>query len=108
MPIVASDPLTWTMSSLGWAFIGVCCILVGTLIARLIGGLLGRREEHRWRPLLITELLYAAVVSIVNVLAYTGAHPYWSGIAISYVPLVVAPMVALLGSLAWPRKVQAR
>lgn len=108
MPIVASDPLTWTMSSLGWAFIGVCCILVGTPLTRVIGELLGWHERHRWRPLLITELLYAVVVSIVNIITYAGEHPYWAGIAISYLPLVVAPMMALLGVLAWPREVQAR
>jgi hypothetical protein len=108
MPIVASDPLTWTMSSLGWAFIGVCCILIGTVIVRVIGELLGGKEGRRWRPLLLAELVYMVVVSVVNTIAYVGSHPYWTGIAISYAPLVVAPMVALLGALAWPREVQMR
>ena len=108
MLIVANDPLTWTMSSLGWAFLGVCFILAGTSIARLLGNLLGHRLIGGFRPLLIAELLYVIAISVVNVITYAGTHAYWLGIAITYMPILAAPMVALLGFLSWPRRARVQ
>jgi hypothetical protein len=96
------------MSALGWAFLGVCFILAGTLLARLLGNLLGRQSSGGFRPLLLAELLYAIVISVVNVITYAGARPYWIGIAITYLPILAAPMVALLGCLSWPRRARAQ
>ena len=108
MLIVANDPLTWTMSSLGWAFLGVCFILAGTSIARLLGNLFGRRLSGGFRPLLLAESLYVVAVSVVNVITYAGTHPYWIGIAITYLPILAAPMVALLGFLSWPHRARVQ
>lgn len=104
MPIVVNDPLTWTMVALGWVFAGSACVILLSVIIGLACRLLGIWRNDRFRALLISVLLYLLAVTTANAVAYSGMTPDWPSIAMSYAPTIVAPIVAFLGFMVWPRR----
>lgn len=105
MPIVITDPLTWTMVALGWVFAGSTCILLLALVMMLVLHVLGIRRRSKLRALLVSIALYLLGVTIINVVTFSGTTPYWPSVVVSYAPAISAPITALLGFNVWPRKV---
>ncbi len=93
MPVLANDPLTWAMISMGWMFIGSCFVVLAALVLKLGFRMLGILGKGRWWPLLIAELILLIGLIVVNAQGLVASPGSWPDIAISYAPLAVAPLL---------------
>jgi len=104
MALIANDPWFITGYVLGWGLFGTLGIFLFALILRGFGALVGARRKLRLRALQISMVAFVIAITVFHLVTFRDVHIYWDDIVLSYYPVVLAPIVAFLGHIVWPRK----
>jgi len=104
MALIANDPWFITAYVLGWGLFGTLGIFLFALILRGFGALVGARRKLRLRTFQISMVAFVIAITVFHLVTFRDVHIYWDDIVLSYYPVVLAPIVAFLGNIVWPRR----
>ena len=106
MVLLAGNSWFTTGFVLGWGLFGTLGIFLFALVLRGFGALVGVRRKLRLRALQISLAAFVIAITVFHLVAFRDVHIYWDEIVLSYYPVVLAPIVAFLGHMVWPRREQ--